>query len=65
MILYYYIIDITKCLNSYIIVFLASNLSSNFIEVDKLSKSVDSDSLLQYGGNQFIKSGNYLFKKCY
>lgn len=34
----------------------SSNLSSNFIEVDKLSKSVDSDSLLQYGGNQFIKS---------
>ncbi|XP_022179150.1 ATP-binding cassette sub-family G member 1 isoform X1 [Myzus persicae] len=33
----------------------SSNLSSNFIEIDKLSKSVDSDSLLQYSGNQFSK----------
>lgn len=33
----------------------ASNLSSNFIEIDKLSKTVDSDNLLQYSGNQFTK----------
>ncbi|XP_003246360.1 ATP-binding cassette sub-family G member 4 isoform X2 [Acyrthosiphon pisum] len=33
----------------------SSNLSSNFIEIDKLSKSVDSDSLLQYSGNTFSK----------
>lgn len=38
-----------------------SNLSSNFIEIDKLSKSVDSDSLLQYAGNQFSKPGKYSF----
>jgi len=38
-----------------------SNLSSNFIEIDKLSKSVDSDSLLNYSGNQFSKPGKYSF----
>lgn len=42
---------------SCILLILASNLSSNFIEIDKLSKTVDSDSLLQYSGNQFTKPG--------
>jgi len=63
---YFYTIDhlldykmFSKLLFSIFIIFmvLGSNLSSNFIEIDKLSKSVDSDSLLQYGGNQFSKPG--------
>lgn len=37
-------------------------MSSNFIEIDKLSKSVDSDNLLQYSGNQFSKPGEFLVK---
>lgn len=66
---YFYIIDEANqiffniCFIIVIIfVISGSNLSSNFIEIDKLSKSVDSDSLLQYSGNQFSKPGKCSFK---